>query len=351
MTYYNNSCTQEKNCKYGDKDLGICYQCQENNYLDLKDGKCKSNQENNDYKFCSIISEKCTFCDSLYYLSEDKKCTETKNCASAKNGICESCIENFYLGKDNFCTNVENCAYSFMYICNECIDNFYYNINSLKCEKINNDKFKNCKSSFNGTQCDFCKSNYYLSLVDHLCYNNEEKGNLYKCVITDDTGKLCYQCEKGYYWGVKDFKCSKIEGCALLSEKNDEKCSECEETFCLNLKNGICFNNENSPNNENELIYFNCNKTNEEGTFCEECINDNFEIINGVCYNIEGCEKLEDGKCIECKEKSQCLNKDFGCVDSFNDGCLKCDNSLDFDICDECKEGYELDKDGICVKI
>ena len=350
MTIFNNSCTQEQNCKYGDKDLGICTQCLPKNYLDYKDGKCKTNQEENDFKFCSIVSdEKCTFCDSDYDLSEDFKCTNTKNCALGKNGVCESCQDNFYLGKDNICTNVENCIYSYMYICYECIDNYIYNRKSMKCEEITNENFKNCRSSSDGTECDYCKANYYLSLVDHLCYSNEEKGNLYKCAISSD-GKICSQCVANYYLGEKDKKCSKNLGCALLSENDNEVCAECENTFCLDLKKGTCFDNENPPTDENELIYFNCNKTNEEGTECEECINDNFEIINGLCYNIGGCEKIEDGKCVECKEKSQCVNKNYGCVDSFGDNCLKCDNDLDLDTCDECREGYEFDKFGNCVE-
>ena len=40
----------EKNCIEGDKDLGICNACIDNYYLDYNDGKCKSIQENNEFK-------------------------------------------------------------------------------------------------------------------------------------------------------------------------------------------------------------------------------------------------------------------------------------------------------------
>ena len=39
----------EENCYNGDKDLGICIECKDNYYLDFNDGKCKSNQENNEF--------------------------------------------------------------------------------------------------------------------------------------------------------------------------------------------------------------------------------------------------------------------------------------------------------------
>ena len=59
---------------------------------------------------------------------------------------------------------------------------------------------------------------------------------------------------------------------------------------------------------------------------------------------------MEGGKCVECKEVNKCVNQDFGCVESFGDNCLKCDNNMDFDTCDECRVGYEFDKFGNCVK-
>ena len=43
------------NCLYGDKDIWICKTCKNNYYLDYKDGKCKSNQEDNNFKYCSIV--------------------------------------------------------------------------------------------------------------------------------------------------------------------------------------------------------------------------------------------------------------------------------------------------------
>jgi hypothetical protein len=42
-------CTTEEQCFSGRRDIGVCTLCNENYYIDFKDGKCKSNQEDNDF--------------------------------------------------------------------------------------------------------------------------------------------------------------------------------------------------------------------------------------------------------------------------------------------------------------
>ena len=105
-------CTNEENCVNGKEDLGICIECKNGFALDFKDGKCKSNEEDNEYKFCEIANGYCIKCLEGYYLSEDNKCSLTKNCSEVENGICIACSDNYYLGLDNKCTNVEHCKYS-----------------------------------------------------------------------------------------------------------------------------------------------------------------------------------------------------------------------------------------------
>ena len=359
LTKVGNNCSNEKKCSYADKDTGFCTLCFDDYYLDMSDGLCKSNKENNDYKFCTLFYEKCLLCQSNYILSEDEKCTFTYNCTKVENGICTSCENNFYLGLDHICNPVEHCIYSDILIssnptCKECELNYYYNINTMQCLK-ETEKFKNCKySDYNGIKCAGCRDNFYLSQIDNLCYDNSENNIFYKCAKTDINGTFCESCINDYFLGEKDKLCSKIEGC-LISE-NENKCLECDEYHCLNKNNGKCFDNYYISEEEKNAIYFNCNKTNEEGTECEECINDNFEIINGLCYNIGGCEKIEDGKCVECKDWKEnilsvfCLNKDFGCVEGYSLDCYRCDD-LDFNICNECQEGFEFNEFNDCVEI
>ena len=113
LSSYDLICTTEEFCNKGDKDIGLCAECQTNYYLDTKDYKCKSNQEENDFKYCKkVIDGKCIECIQDYKKSKDSKCTISFNCEEAENGKCILCEENYYLGLDNKCTNVKHCIYS-----------------------------------------------------------------------------------------------------------------------------------------------------------------------------------------------------------------------------------------------
>ena len=164
-------CSDSENCFYADKDTGICITCNNNYYLDTKDYKCKTNLEDNEYKYCmQVINNKCTNCEYKYRLGEDKKCSSTLYCFESENGKCIKCLDNYYLGKDDMCTNVEHCIYSYFYECVECEDKFYYNKFEKKCLEAK-EIFENCKVSDNeGKYCSECKEDYYLNLDDNLCY-------------------------------------------------------------------------------------------------------------------------------------------------------------------------------------
>ena len=53
------ACTTEENCFSGRRDIGTRTQCTDRYYIDFKDGKCKSNEEDNDFKYCKIAEGKC----------------------------------------------------------------------------------------------------------------------------------------------------------------------------------------------------------------------------------------------------------------------------------------------------
>ena len=356
LTKYENVCTKEKNCINGDKKFGICTECSVNFYLDLKDGFCKSNQEENNFRNCKIVYENnCLSCNPLSFLSEDKKCTLTLDCLTSENGYCTSCKENTFLNLNHFCTKIEHCIYSYNFDdCSECEQNFYYNQSTKKCIETT-EQLKNCKIVGYSNKCIECKNNFYLSNKDNLCYDNSEQGPLYKCKKTDGSGEICISCEDDYFLGDKDNICSKVEGCAL--SENENKCVECSELYCLDVKKGICFTNYDKPMENDKLIYYNCNKTNEEGTKCVECIDDNYVVQNGFCYNIAQCDQIVDNLCLNCKENNtdmpwyfECLNQNFGCVDTEKSNCYKCNDNFDFDKCSECKDGYVLNENNECIE-
>ena len=353
LTFDSLACTKEKSCFSGNKLNGLCNSCLGNNYIDLNDRKCKSNQENNDFKYCKQVeNDICLTCEYDYYLSEDGKCTKSKNCAEVESGNCLFCSQNYYLTLDNRCTTTEHCKYSEIYFeCNECEDEYYYNKTDKTCYKYKQG-FENCKSTtIDGKYCFWCKNGFYGNQKDHLCYNNNENNNFYKCKLSDTSGEYCIGCEENYYLGYKDYKCSKIKGCDL--SENENKCLECDEKHCLNLKTGQCFSNEKIKN-EDEKIYYRCNRTNEEGTKCEICL-EGYELSEkGFCVDKIHCSVEENGVCVKCKNNhaySSCLNSDFGCVPTSYMLCIECNNVLDFDKCTKCPQYYKLNQEGVCIDI
>ena len=343
----NNCCSFAEHCNYVDVHSFVCTFCNKNYYLDTNDLKCKSNLEDNEFKYCKKASDgKCIQCENNYYLGEDDKCSDTKNCLESENGICLICSENYYLGLDKYCSNVENCIYSFFGECVECKDGYYYNRLNDSCSKSVGD-FENCQiSCYYEDECCECRNNFYLNLNNSKCYDNTKDGPFYKCIYSDEFGEKCEDCMDGYYIGSEDFKCSKIEDCKI--SENENKCLECDDNYCLDLKNQKCVYN-NYIEDENNLFFVNCKFTNEDGTKCETCI-DGYEIgEEGLCIDNNFCEeKNEEGICLKCKEKTEendtnyCLNEIFGCMENRINNCLRCDNLQIFYQCTECKEGYNL---------
>ena len=342
------SCTIDKNCYSGNKDTGICIECKNGYYIDYKDGNCKSNQEDNDFKYCKEAEDICIECVDGYYIGEDNKCSNAYNCSESINGICIECIDNYYIGLDNKCSIIEHCIYSYYYdYCYECEVGYYYNKNDKKCKNAEG-IFKNCKYGNETTYCERCKDDYYLNQTDNLCYNNNNKGPFYKCSITDPNAEYCYICSKNYTIGDIDHKCTNVEGCDL--SENEDKCLQCGIYYCLNIKTGKCEYNDRIINEEKKF-YYRCNRTNKEGNACEVCI-DNYILKDGLCVDEEHCiEKNEDGNCKKClndDENSFCLNYDFGCVDLFFDYCLECNDILDLEKCTKCFEGYKINEYDQC---
>ena len=276
LSYFGNTCTNTENCYTGIKGIGICDKCFSGYYIDFKDGKCKSNKENNDFKNCVKADGYCIECAMSYYLGEDYKCTSTVNCAESINDECIECKENYYLGLDKKCSKYEHCIFSNSFECLECENNYYFDKRTQKCKEWD-EKFENCKYGYESNGCDRCKDDFYLNKTDRLCYSNSLNDSFYKCSITDSYGIFCSECIDGYYLGYKYHRCSFIEGCVL--QENDKKCLECDSFHCLDVKTGKCENN----NNKDVKKYYKCRKTNEDGTTCAECSEGMALDENGFC--------------------------------------------------------------------
>ena len=347
LSSYGDCCTREKECYYGNKDLGVCMQCNDDYCLDYKDGKCKSNQEDNDLKYCKQANGLCTSCEYGYELSKDGKCSSTKHCSESDLGLCSVCEDDYHLGLDKRCTKVEHCIYSNQYEeCIECGNGYYLNKNQRNC-KAAEGNFEHCRTGYEGSNCDKCQNDYYLSGKDHLCHDNTELGPFYKCAFSDSWDERCIGCIDDYYLGYIDDKCSAIEGCDL--SENENKCLECDEYYCLNLKNNRCYPNDEILS-EKEKFYYNCNRTNQEGTKCEICLEGYVLNENGLCIDEEHCNSKIGGVCKSCQntDDNYCLNNDFGCIFTFDAHCLECNQVLDFANCTKCESGYAINEYSVC---
>ena len=342
----NYACSNDKNCWIADQETGICSLCDRDYYLDVDDYKCKSNQEDNDFKFCQKVeNNKCTECIKNNNLSKDSKCTSSNRCLAAENGKCIECEENYFLGLDNNCTSIEHCIYSKQLDeCLECEDGYYYHTINRTCLEINDDNLINCKIA-DDYSCLECKNDFYLNTNDSTCIDNTKEGTFYKCAKTYENEALCQECIEGYFIGTEDRKCTLVNNCKKSNEENI--CLECDDYFCFDVKNNICIENDYIED-ENKLFYFACIITNKDGDRCEKCI-EGYEVgENGYCIDNSRCLEKKDGECLKCTEEkndydySYCANKIFGCVETNEEKCVRCDDLLDLFACTECEEGYDL---------
>ena len=225
-------------------------------------------------------------------------------------------------------------------------ENYYYNKVDGTC-KLWEYNYTHCKYGYEDEFCVECKEGYYINQTNHLCYNNSEKNDFYKCAFTYQD--ICVRCADNYFLGKKDNKCSNIKGCSISI--SGDRCIECEEDYCLDLKTGICIENYRVISEEKKY-YYRCNQTNGEGTECEICL-DMYKLKDGLCVDDIHCTEEKNNICQKCqndKEGTFCLNPIFGCVEIFFDNCLRCNDINDFDNCDQCFDGYELDENNFCVE-
>ena len=353
----NGNCSFTENCINAEGKTGSCIECSKDYYLDLKDEKCKSNEFDEEFKYCSKFNEICIECIEDYFLGEDNKCCTSKNCAESENGICIFCSKDYFLGKDNKCINTQHCISSNdNYECTECQED--YLLVNKTCIINDDELLKDCKKADDkGKICIECKNDFYLNKTDNFCYSNQDFGQFYKCKTSSDSSDtidICIECVSGFYLGYDDRKCTHTIGCVTSNKENE--CHRCDDDFfCLNLLNNTCEKNEYITN-EDEMMYYKCILTNENGTKCEYC-KGSFEVgENGHCFNMVECDKKSNGECIKCREKNfygydLCLNQHFGCVTTSVKNCLRCDNPFERGTCDECYEGYKLNEKNLCEPI
>lgn len=209
------------------------------------------------------------------------------------------------------------------------------------------------------------------------------KQNTNKCLKCNPLTDLCAQCESRIYKPDEIGGCEPAKQCILgqnyCLECNEEqdKCSKCELSFFPD-ENGGCSFTDNCVISDKgtciqckedfHLIYTNITSVNIY-TFCKYKHSDEFKNCEEPDYQNLKCLKCEEGFFLSsdnrCVETEHCQKSIIGVcadcqlgyyLDKTDDVCnvakgklTHCALSLDGEICDECKEGYKLSGDGICV--
>ena len=170
-----------------------------------------------------------------------------------------------------------------------------------RCSKIENETYEHCLKGNNfGIKCLFCKDNYYVNRSEGICHDNTNiNDKFYKCKSSDAWGEHCELCEERYFLSWENRICTKIETCKIAE---NGKCIECIDGYCLDAKTNDCINNQYLED-INKKFYIACNRTNEEGTKCDVCLEGYKLTDEGYCVDEEHCEIKDGDVCKKCITK------------------------------------------------
>ena len=322
---------KNENCLLSDENLN-CYYCKENvTFLTNEDSDFKKinlwiDRKNNLFvvlkeksKNCGIeISKECRTknCRELIEIEQDVFCC--KNCQKGKTGIVDIFKEKKIIKS-----------------CNDYID---YCQNKIFIKNIP----LNIRSELS---CFYCNDSRILKI------NNIQKKNKLECIKRLDNFENCYLiknnvclfCEPGYK--MVNNKCKEISNCQYSQKIN--KCELCKENYVIDPF-GRCIKNNIK----------NCLKSDDEKK-CYKCKN-GFIKYRKKCFNIRNniCDKYEEEKCINCKNKEDLIIKISLNLDKKKTSNLKtlcteitkkthingCIHYKDINYCIKCQKNFVLKK-------
>ena len=289
---------------------------------------------------CNPLTNLCAKCRDDILTPDDKGgCKGIEKCIPGKNycqecndfgNLCKICENGYFPDENGSCSQTNKCKVSSKGECFECSENYFLVSNTKACKYIYSSDLKNCKelNQTNGL-CDNCEDGFYLNEGDKKCTKTE---NCYSSIYD-----VCSECNKGYYLDKKNGKCNKEENPFFHCKEtiNNLNCDNCDEDFFLSL-DGICvdtnFCSKSLKNNCIECVnnYFLTEKNN-ICSYDKNCIDAN--KYTGYCNSCKNNFYLDkkDGKCKNNKEKNEFLN------------CKVAEN-----ICLECEKGFYLSRDNLC---
>ena len=378
LTSKDHKCIKTENCK--EATFGNCISCNKDYYLNKKEDKCEIKPDK--FRFCKefLDDKTCERCEDGYYFDENGICVFTQFCSESINSLCTKCIPGYYLVNDHICADTNNCEEvdKITLKCKNCKFGYYLDLKDYKCKSsLEDGPYKYCKyvendicmrcdlyhylgedskcsdsyycsESENG-KCIVCQNNYYLGL-DNICTEEE------KCIYSQFNS--CIECQDGYYYNRATKKClevtEKFLNCKYSCAENSNICCECKNDFYLFDYDHLCYNNtEEDP-------FIKCAKVDFYKEKCLKCVDGYFlGWEDNKCSKVENCKIIEnENKCLECRiyycldVKNQiCVDNDF--LSEKNDKIhISCNRTNEGGTaCAECKEGYEVNDEGICVDI
>ena len=284
-----------------------CYSC-ESGFI-LNNSECLSCPDGcndcylNEYKNGTI----CTNCEFNLILTPQNTCIECSNISEIGGPGCYECKYN--LNNSHYeCLSCWNDDYAFINNTYQCLDNIYSNKSDLYgCIKaIFNEKS-------NRYECSECKYGFIGPLNDKTCINISQIDLSPGCLEVENIGPFdnpiysCNLCENNSVLvinldGIKDckYKQNNISLCleSNINENGIEYCSKCVENAKLNISNlcecnNISFWKDNSCYRCDDIFYGNpgCNPY-------KGCDYHNSELYCNECK--EGYFRNEEGICKRC---------------------------------------------------
>ena len=248
----------------------------------------------------------------------------------------------------------------------------------------------NCKQCKEKNKCIKCRIDYSFfgskESEEIKCISNsklnagyyQDNNIYYKCmencdICLDDLS--CEKCSKGFYYFNEKCKRHNIENCEIYGKDSDGKeidiCIKCKDNYFLFYNNLYCL-----PCNDSLYGQVGCegncdasNYLQTRNVICNknDC-RDGYYNLNGICLSCskgsKGCKKCtitlneinkEVYNCLECLNNEYKYLSSYGCAKCYLDEehCKKCHfisiNSYSKE-CDECEEGFYLDKNKQCKK-
>ncbi len=381
------NCEDGKNfCQKCNPVTDVCIRCKNDAVIADEEGKCiglkKCFMGQNFCEECNSEETLCSRCKTSYYPDENGQCSYTDNCElsykgecfqckndylligqegvlrickykdpedfvgceqiSSSTGLCQKCIENYFLTEgDRKCIETDKCFEARFSQCVTCISDYYLDIkdgNKCKpCSPNEEDENKNynflfCKQSEDGNVCSMCQENYYMD-ENHKCLSSNF------CKKKNENGlDQCVECIDNYYL-TKDKKSCTTEEFCTKSDKDTGICDYCEDGYYLDANDGKCKSNQEEFDDLRFCKYF--------IEDCTECQKNYFLAEDHKCASTMNCNKAENGLCTQCNEHYYLSSQDKICTQINH--CAKINEKKSYTganyyICEECDEGFYLDK-------